>query len=563
MGLLSDVRMYEACLVKNTFIDRLALSDGTEPPPPTPLCRARTEPARSCYSHESTQGSDSPRSSNDDAPPVSFSIPSSPGTSRGTPIAAEELTLDLPLGEDDQRLPDSFKWGLRVKGTFLEYHWSQPTIRRSSSLPDIGELDKVAEDQVPMMWSTEVGAATPDAAEWPVLFFPAEPQSSSGMFYDSTMAELWAAAAPMQFYQQHPHESEMAAGLPFWTQGPGMAEPPEPPAWVPQVDEDFIDYTAASQGRRRKKRGAGVDGPMLVEQRNHNTRSPAQPADEKRSLQVIEEARQSALEERPGKVWDLARRDRESSILVQKAFEVAISQIQQAWDQQDWERYDWAVFDAQAMLRDFSGHVVDALKHHHANHVIKLLAEIAPTELISFIVEELTGQAVWAAKHCYGCRTVLRLVRHCGHGSPASEAAEAVIDEVLHEAEELCSDEFGRFVLEEFLTSHIPVHRRRVAEALRARLVRNARHKHASGLIEKALRSVDVELGNTIVDELFSNFDTVQSLIRNQFGMYVLKDITLLPQYTNKVRSSLESLSADLQGSKQGRKLLELLATLD
>lgn len=580
MGLLDAKLVFdEGVLTKNTFIDHFELTDESIPSSQMDVhCRTRNEPLHShCCSQKSTEGSVSPRSSDSEVH-AEPSIPSSPTSSRGTPPTASPLATSMAgpdeipeLGSDgfdldaceDYPLPAGPDWNIRIRRTFLEFHWpDSPKIRRSSSCPEIklnvpdGVCTTVSAASTSMPYRDDdpdyAGGTrtpddlernsqlngwwpgTPDTAEWPLYFFPTDVASDP-------------FAVDMQWGSLYPEVSQ-------------------PPSWTAVAGQCDFSVLQAGLNRRRKKRGPNVFMealPMTGSARDKNQRPVAPLPDDQRSYGIITESRNSAMDNRPGKVWELSCRDRESSLAVQQGFQILHLTMTQSWNNQDWETYEWAVFDVQSMTRDLQGHVIDALKHHHANHVIKQLVDIMPTELIGFIPEELKGWAPWAAKHSYGCRTMLRLVRHCGQACWASECAESVVAELLQESEDLCSDEFGKFVLEEFLESGLPEHKRRVVQALKARLQKNVKNKHASTLIGKALRHCDSEDGMELVTELFKCRETVQSLIRNQFSLYVLKDIAMLGSYTQKVKTALLSLSDELHGMKQGRKLMELLSDLE
>jgi len=393
-----------------------------------------------------------------------------------------------------------------------------------TSLPELRPYESATPS-----WRTESSPDTPSHLDWPMMFYPYDPTNGF-----STEAPSW----------------------------PCMMEAPAPP--LPEAQMKW--YDSRPPGGRQRKRGSGTssfDDSLQRSRHEKGQRGRALVLDEQKSLEIIADARRVAMEGRTGKVWDLACRDRESSFAVQRAIEIMSSTLTGSSAQQDWASYEMAMFDTHALLGDLNGRVIEALTQPHANHVIKQAVQVLPTEYIGFIAQELMGHGMWAAKHCYGCRTVLRLVHHCGHGGWASECAEAVVREVLDNSVDLCSDEFGKFVLEEFLHSGSVEHRRHIIQALSSRLMRNAKHKHASSLLEKVFRHCHEDDTAGIIDELIGNPETVQSLMRTQFGMHVLRDLVLSGQHAKKVRDALCSLADELQASQRGRRLMELVAHPD
>jgi len=295
-------------------------------------------------------------------------------------------------------------------------------------------------------------------------------------------------------------------------------------------------------------------------------------ADDKHApMSLLAEARQAAMEGRSGKVWELACMGKDTSYAVQEALGIVANTLLEAKTQQDWGMHELAIFDARALLADLHGHVVEAVKHPHANHVVKQAVQVMPTEFVGFIACELkeTGHAVWAASHCYGCRSVLRLVRHCGGPRQpegggdrgwAGACVDELVGELLKKAAELCRDEFGKYVLEEFIKHGLADHRNTVVDALRSRMLRNAKHRHASTLIRKAFHQCDAEMAERMVGDLLSGSrESILSLLKNQFSIYLLQDLALPGQHREKLREKLVPFAAEMQNSKQGRKLWELL----
>merc|ERR1712203_1290476 len=125
---------------------------------------------------------------------------------------------------------------------------------------------------------------------------------------------------------------------------------------------------------------------------------------------------------------------------------------------------------------------------------------------------------------------------------------EAVIDEVLQSAAELCCDEYGKFALEELLDKGLPQQRARVVSALKTRLIRNAKHEHASFLIQRVLRHGGDD-ATDMVQELLASPQCIRSLIKSQFGRYVLGDLAQVENNAQKVRYSLLPFAMELGGS--------------
>lgn len=133
-----------------------------------------------------------------------------------------------------------------------------------------------------------------------------------------------------------------------------------------------------------------------------------------------------------GRVWKLSQ-DAKGCFQVQEAFENGTDQ----------ERI--------AMASELKGHVWQALKCGHANHVIQACIKTTRPASIQFIIEELThngtGGAAHAARHRFGCRIIERLIEHF---SP--EQLAPLVQELLAECTVLASHIYGYYVIQHLLT---------------------------------------------------------------------------------------------------------------
>merc|ERR1711972_877928 len=155
------------------------------------------------------------------------------------------------------------------------------------------------------------------------------------------------------------------------------------------------------------------------------------------------------------------------------------------------------------------------MRSNHANYVIQQAVELLPTEKIVFVAEELHEKAYETATHRFGCRTMLRLVRHSfGHGW-AAERVKEVLDEALVWAEDLCSDRFGSFVAREIIEFGIPEHRRQIATVLMGNPVHFAKSPHSSNIVGKALTFCEFGDALTIAER----FSSVERVSGNLWGV--------------------------------------------
>merc|ERR1719210_2101308 len=302
-------------------------------------------------------------------------------------------------------------------------------------------------------WGSHQDTSTDTATSWP-----------STPFFDDTLATFFvpdpvASAAPFMYGKVACADLFMwpvvlrPGDLPhFGWHGPGASASPG----------DCAASGAVSFHKRGSRHRSSVDTPAKSgEAERQGSRASMRrrggPAtDERRAMEVLAEARSAFLEGQRSGIWKLARSDAKSSATVQKAIDMVAMALSSSSVQQD------DLLSAQALLADLQGNVREALNHRHANHVIKQLVQLMPTEFVGFVAAELIGAGYWAARHQFGCRIVLRLVHHCGGSDWASQLAEALIDEVLERAADLGRTKYGIYMLQEVFDVGLP-HMRDIA----------------------------------------------------------------------------------------------------
>ncbi|CAK0825300.1 unnamed protein product [Prorocentrum cordatum] len=153
------------------------------------------------------------------------------------------------------------------------------------------------------------------------------------------------------------------------------------------------------------------------------------------------------------------------------------------------------------------------------------MIEVAPAESVSLIMEHLREHAEQIARHRHGCRIICRLLQRSykrkQENPSLSELAglEELLREVLNKAQALCCHIFAHHVIQYVLeNTNNPEHKNKIFEALNGELQRCAQDRHASSVIQAALkccRPCDV---NSLADGLI---DVVPSLATTRCGSYV------------------------------------------
>jgi len=498
-----DEQIAHDLMVKNTFLDVPELADGSEPPSAPPLSRCKTAPSGQApwdlSDSESCSGSVAPTAVHSDEQEVGIASSEGSSPTLSSRVASELPSLDLT------------DWQLSVRRTFLECQClEEANIRRTVSMPDL--FDKPPENDMPteQFWPDTPRAEdlSPDERFWPDV--------PEGMAGAGDFVSFCLPVAPAGYCFAEGGGADDDFG---WPEEYGRAA----------IEEEQLAAASAVKGRRGRRGAAQL--PFDLD-----------------PLQIIADANGAACGACEARVWALACRDSASSLAVQRALAILGRVLRDPVAGQRWR----VQFDAEALVAQLRGRVLEAVQHPHANHVVKQLLDVMPSALVAFVAEELAGSATWASRHKFGCRIVLRLAQHSATEGWAGDSARAVISQVLDNAGDLCKDEFGKFVIEEIMERGLPEHRQLIATTLRSRLEHYARHEHASFLIQRALRGIDSDDTGIAMDmakELSARRDVLQSLARNQFGRFVLRDLARWsPAYADRVRGLL---AGEQEGSRR------------
>lgn len=254
-------------------------------------------------------------------------------------------------------------------------------------------------------------------------------------------------------------------------------------------------------------------------------------------LEAGGESHVAAIEAITGSVVDLAF-DATACRVVQKALETADVEV------------------ATSLAQEMEGHIQEAIKCPHANHVVQKLLDNLPADRTTFVVRELLGAAGELSKHRYGCRVVSRAVKIHASSYSCAEVG-TLIDELLPETAELSRHTFAHYVVEAMLDSGSADHTHEVACALRVDLMRHAKNRSATYVVEKALFCCDAHDQEAIASELFGTAEALLELTENQFGCHLAKVLPQLESQFQRAQKYLPQATPLLQKSKYGRRVLQ------
>eukprot|EP00443_Scrippsiella_acuminata_P048585 CAMPEP_0115188862 /NCGR_PEP_ID=MMETSP0270-20121206/11227_1 /TAXON_ID=71861 /ORGANISM="Scrippsiella trochoidea, Strain CCMP3099" /LENGTH=372 /DNA_ID=CAMNT_0002602053 /DNA_START=85 /DNA_END=1203 /DNA_ORIENTATION=+ len=145
----------------------------------------------------------------------------------------------------------------------------------------------------------------------------------------------------------------------------------------------------------------------------------------------------------------------------------------------------------EAMLQEFHGRAVKAMRDPHANHVLQKCISIMAPNSLQFMVEELLerdGLATAVARHRYGGRIVQQLLKKCSV-SQVSALAEALMQESVA----LAGHSFGNYSVQHLLQNGTEEQQHRLAQTITRNAETICRSRVGDGIVAAAMEHVSSE----------------------------------------------------------------------
>jgi len=307
----------------------------------------------------------------------------------------------------------------------------------------------------------------------------------------------------------------------------------ELPSWASYLPFKFLGMLQATGDRCQAEGGAGMctDG--------HHCGEGSEPRIITKDLATINGADGfRPLAQVAGRVWALAR-DPRGCREVQRALEVAGSDEARS-----------------ALANELRGHVWEAMRCPHANHVLqKCIVSMRPQQS-QFIIDELLcgtagpSGASQAARHRYGCRIVERLIEHC-----PPQQVKRLVEDLVSDAVALSKHPYGNYVMQHLLEHGPPDQRRRLTRMLELHAHTAGSDCYARAVVSKALshgaHADQVALARALLREP----GLIATMARTRHGHVAAKFVlqNLEGQDSVEARRQLTADLAVLRASRYGR----------
>mmetsp|Transcript_36543 Transcript_36543/g.85650 ORF Transcript_36543/g.85650 Transcript_36543/m.85650 type:complete len:605 (+) Transcript_36543:160-1974(+) len=480
------------------------------------------------------------------------------------PVAEESRALSASSASslaEDESPRDTFasEPTVQIRNTFIEMVMpvpQRPAFKRSSSVPPaLSSSEGEEEEGVQELPEQDYAVSTPTGEDSPALSFFGTASPAAPMPFMPEVAAPAPGSAQQQMYFLPSLLPMPAMYLMQPSQAAASSSPPSSPVPVAAEMQQEQQPEEKKEAKKAQKKASAAQS-AAADADAASKRRPAPTASETRALDLIADACTASMEHRNSSVWSLSRKDATTSALVQKAFDIVAEELQMAEQSGDEDAWNTATFRVEALIAGLHGHVHTAIEHPHANYVVQKVADLLPTEHVGFLFSELKGKAVWASKHRFGCRTMLRLVRHSTSEGWAGTLAANLVDELLKNATVLACDQFGNYVMQEVIEHGLAEQKKQLAQALLKDASSTSTTQHGSRVVEKALRFCESAEVQALAEELLRDSRRVQNMACTEYGCFVLRALVKSEEHGRRTSAALRPLASDLRKSRQGRRLL-------
>uniref|UniRef100_A0A7S0BCI0 PUM-HD domain-containing protein n=1 Tax=Pyrodinium bahamense TaxID=73915 RepID=A0A7S0BCI0_9DINO len=227
-----------------------------------------------------------------------------------------------------------------------------------------------------------------------------------------------------------------------------------------------------------------------------------------------------------GRVWKLSQ-DPVGCQEVQRAFEEAASED-----------------DRVAIAVELRGHVWEALRCPHANYVLQKCIVTMTPQHTQFVIDELgrrgRGGACQAARHCFGCRIVERLLERCPPAQ-VQRLTEALLDDALA----LSAHRYGNYVVQHLLEHGTPAQQQHLAALLAENAQVLGANCYTSAVLIKALSWGPPEGQVLLARALLSVPGLFSTMARTRHGRLAAKLVLKVLEVPGELDSAVRHLTTE------------------
>lgn len=212
-----------------------------------------------------------------------------------------------------------------------------------------------------------------------------------------------------------------------------------------------------------------------------------------------------------------------------------------------------------ALASELQGHIWEALRCPHANHVVQKCIMTMRPQASQFIIDELMNggrHVTQAARHKYGCRIIQRLLEHC-----RPDQVQQVVEALLGDAVPLCKHTYANYVMQHVLEQGDASTRHRLSEFLSTHARAVGSDSCGCAVMGKALMLGAGDDQTMLARALLREQGLLAAMARSRYGHTAVKAVLNLLEDAERsdAQCQLRNASGALCASRYGRSVLASL----
>lgn len=214
-----------------------------------------------------------------------------------------------------------------------------------------------------------------------------------------------------------------------------------------------------------------------------------------------------------------------------------------------------------AVGHELKGFVWRALECKNANHVLQKYIVVSNPRDSQFIIDEIFahhgGQGYWyAARHCFGCRVLERLLEHC-----SQDQVEELVKNILNDVVGLCKHQYGNYVAQHILEHGADAHQLAAITAIVNNIQTMCTDYHGVAVVKQALCTAPPSSRSRVGKAILKNQELLVSMARSRHGQEAVKHLLKSPdcEVRESSRQILTEHVEELKLSRYGRVIVNFL----
>ncbi|OWB56665.1 hypothetical protein B5S28_g2574 [[Candida] boidinii] len=190
------------------------------------------------------------------------------------------------------------------------------------------------------------------------------------------------------------------------------------------------------------------------------------------------------------------------------------------------------------LQESLSPYIVNLIQDLNGNHVIQKCIQKFQNGDLQFIIDSICGNMVQVSTHKHGCCVLQKCLTKSNHAQINQLGQEIIRNAII-----LTQDPFGNYVVQYLITLEIMELNKDLVTLMGPFIGELSVQKFSSNVVEKCLR-IQFNVGNdtSYVNPLYDSLllpNVLQTLIKDQFGNYVIQTALDCAPVQNKIRLSL------------------------